>query len=685
MTYRILVLLFILFNQIILPQGYICAVGGGSENYNSWSDAPYRWIVEKSDSGKIIILSYSTDNTSWLPNYFLSLGASEAYNKAITSKTIADLQSTYDELKTAKAVFLRGGDQLRYINYWKGTKTEQAITELYNEGKVIAGTSAGAMVLGNFDFSARYGSITSKTALSDPLSNALDIEKNFINLQPNLLFDTHFIERGRFGRLISMIIKLKHESNVDLLGVGIDDATALCIEPNGIATVMGSGAVSFFYSDSLTSYFASTFDSEYGISQLKCDQLTANWKFNIPSRTIEYIPPSARHIEQQNQPRTVNNNILSNSSNSFSNLINSFYTLLSNSNGYKSVLLTHPGYVLKLDSLLTYLNNSSLPYELIPVSSTTINDSMFSQKLLEASIVMILGDSTSKLEALTDTSNLLGATLKNKIEDVQLTSFLFFNQAVKMQGEFYVDNTDSDALASYRGKMTLKKGLGIVKSSIIQVNPFESDDYIENRVSALLWGMMRNNSLYGVYSNPYDNYFYQVLTEGLSTLYDNLLLAIDATGTTYVDSSVFRASSSIGPRQVVAMNNLRYNITSSNGVYYSFPMKQLAIYPNVKSEPTEVPNTLSLTNYPNPFNSSTKLNFYLPSDGEVNVVIYDLLGRSKKIINSVFYKSGTHEIELDFNSEKNFFSSGIYFVKIDLKKKLTSQILTGMKKVIYLK
>ncbi|MDP3830898.1 MAG: T9SS type A sorting domain-containing protein, partial [Ignavibacteriaceae bacterium] len=345
----------------------------------------------------------------------------------------------------------------------------------------------------------------------------------------------------------------------------------------------------------------------------------------------------------------------------------------------------HPGYVLKLDSLLTYLNNSSLTYELIPVSSTTINDSMFSQKLLEASIVMILGDSTSKLEALTDTSNLLGATLKNKIEDVQLTSFLFFNQAVKMQGEFYVDNTDSDALASYRGKMTLKKGLGIVKSSIIQVNPFESDDYIENRVSALLWGMMRNNSLYGVYSNPYDNYFYQVLTDGLSTLYDNLLLAIDATGTTYVDSSVFRASSSIGPRQVVAMNNLRYNITSSNGVYYSFPMKQLAIYPNVKSEPTEVPNTLSLTNYPNPFNGSTKLNFYLPSDGEVNVVIYDLLGRSKKIINSVFYKSGTHEIELDFNSEKNFFSSGIYFVKIDLKKKLTSQILTGMKKVIYLK
>jgi len=110
----------------IHAQGYLCAVGGGSEDYNDWSDAPYGWTVQKADSGKIIIIS-DADASTWLPNYFLYLGTSEAYNKKIDSRAIADLQSTYDELVTADGIFIRGGDQWDYINLWKGTKTEEAI------------------------------------------------------------------------------------------------------------------------------------------------------------------------------------------------------------------------------------------------------------------------------------------------------------------------------------------------------------------------------------------------------------------------------------------------------------------------------------------------------------------------------------------------------------------------------
>ena len=135
-------------NLSLFAQGYICAVGGGSENYNDWSDAPYGWIVEKSDSGKIIILGVSSSVTSWLPNYFMALGADTAYNKVISSTSQANLQATYDELITAKAIFIRGGDQWDYINLWKGTKTDSAIQYVFNNGGVVAGTSAGAAVLG---------------------------------------------------------------------------------------------------------------------------------------------------------------------------------------------------------------------------------------------------------------------------------------------------------------------------------------------------------------------------------------------------------------------------------------------------------------------------------------------------------------------------------------------------------
>ena len=54
------------FTFNLYAQGYICAVGGGSEDYNNWSDAPYSWVVQKSDSGKIIILGVSSV-TEWLP------------------------------------------------------------------------------------------------------------------------------------------------------------------------------------------------------------------------------------------------------------------------------------------------------------------------------------------------------------------------------------------------------------------------------------------------------------------------------------------------------------------------------------------------------------------------------------------------------------------------------------------
>ncbi|MBZ0201128.1 MAG: Type 1 glutamine amidotransferase-like domain-containing protein, partial [Ignavibacteriaceae bacterium] len=156
-------------------QGFICAVGGGSEDYGSWSDDPYGWIVDKGDSGRVVILYYG-DATNWLPNYFVSLGASNAYNKKISTREDADLQATYDELITAKIIFLKGGDQWQYVKLWKGTKTEDAIRYVFENGGVVAGTSAGAMILGDVCFSAQYSSPDSRTALLNPASSSLSLD-----------------------------------------------------------------------------------------------------------------------------------------------------------------------------------------------------------------------------------------------------------------------------------------------------------------------------------------------------------------------------------------------------------------------------------------------------------------------------------------------------------------------------
>ncbi len=293
-----LVLLFTVFltNYLTInAQGYVCAVGGGSENYNDWSDAPYSWIVEKSGHGKVIILGVS-DASSWLPNYFLSFGASSAYNKKIDSRALADQQSTYDELITANAIFISGGNQWNYVNYWKGTKTEAAIRYVYQNGGVVAGTSAGAMVIGEIVFTAQSGSIESKSALMGPLGNSVALDDNFLNIIHKVLFDTHFIERGRFGRLMAMLYKYYNQTSIAITGVGIDDKTAICIDNNLIGTVLGSGAVAIFRKDE-RSVFTEYAGNQYTIENLLCHQLTDGWKYNFSTNEIEFIPSTAKHVD----------------------------------------------------------------------------------------------------------------------------------------------------------------------------------------------------------------------------------------------------------------------------------------------------------------------------------------------------------------------------------------------------
>ncbi|MBK9331911.1 MAG: T9SS type A sorting domain-containing protein [Ignavibacteria bacterium] len=76
-----------------------------------------------------------------------------------------------------------------------------------------------------------------------------------------------------------------------------------------------------------------------------------------------------------------------------------------------------------------------------------------------------------------------------------------------------------------------------------------------------------------------------------------------------------------------------------------------------------IPTEYSLSqNYPNPFNPSTKINFSLPEDGKIKLIVYDILGREvKRLINSEFRSAGRYTVE--FNGAG--LSSGVYFYKLE--------------------
>ncbi|HSW56424.1 MAG TPA: T9SS type A sorting domain-containing protein [Ignavibacteriaceae bacterium] len=660
---KALLLILVAFTFRLYSQGYVCAIGGGSEGYNSWSDAPYSWIVEKSDSGKIIILGTNAA-TNWLPNYFISFGADTAYNKTINSRAAANLQETYDELITAKAIFIRGGDQWNYISLWKGTKLDSAINFVFNSGGVIAGTSAGQAVLGEVDFSAQNGTVYPDESLLNPFNTYMRFEDNFLNLVPNVLFDSHFIERGRHGRLIAMLYNRYFQTGRELIGIGVDDRTAFCISPDAIGEVMGSGAATIFTIDNET-LFEPINAGNYTIESLKCEQLTKGWKYDLNSRQISYIPPSAKEVDTRREwELPLTDFWLTGSENISQHLQTNFSDFVANVNNEKFIVISHPGFSSQLTPITNYLSQHSLNYEVVYLNSSNLNDPTTAQVITSATNFVFTGDSLNILALLKDISTLAGQAFREKAVFFK-TPIFFFGKAGKIAGQFYTDNLYTDEYAAYRGKMTNNIGLNLFVDMLFEPSLFDDSDYYENRMSSVLWGMMRNRKRFGIYLHGNAMAAFnsdQKSVKGYGTMPP---IYIDASQTSWVDSSTFIGSGGVGPRQVVAMNDLRYSITTYDDNGYSIPEGRFESSLSVDDEANEFPYDYILyQNYPNPFNPTTSIQYAVSSRQFVSLIIYDILGNKIKTLVNEEKPAGTYEVIFDASQ----LTSGIYFYRLSTEK-----------------
>ena len=666
-----LILVYLVINISLFAQGYICAVGGGSEDYGDWSDAPYSWVVQKSDSGKIIILGVSTA-TEWLPTYFMSFGADTAYNKTISTIAAANLQETYNELITAKAIFIRGGDQWDYIRLWKGTKVDSAINFVFQNGGVIAGTSAGAAVLGDVDFSAQSGSAYPDEALQNPFYSRMKFENNFLNLIPNVLFDTHFTERARHGRLIAMIYNQHYSSSRDLIGAGIDDRTAICISPNGVGEVMGSGAVSIFYEDDLTNYAPIT-NGKYTIENMRSHLLTKGWKYDFISNDISFIPESAKDVDPNRLWFYPQTSFYLTGSNNLASHLNNLTSFLSENNSSNVLVISHPGFSGSITTITDFLSSINVTFDVLNITTSNLNDATDAGKVNQATCFIFAGDSLNVLSYLNQPIGLLNAAFYNSL--AMNTPVFFFGNTGKISGYHFVGNTDTDLYAGYRGKMTIHEGLFIFPELIFQPLLFDNSDFYENRISSVLWGMMRNRKRIGIYLNGNDIVKVKSLENSISGNVQTPYILVDARETTKVDSSTYRASGSSGPRQIVAMNDVRFSVTN-------YPEIKYLIESGVFDKLSAVEDNLNVTspndfvlyqNYPNPFNPNTTISFSIPDltsssplrkgrneVGFITLAIYDILGN--KIITLLNEEIIPGYYEVPFNGSN--LSSGIYFYKL---------------------
>lgn len=149
-------------------------------------------------------------------------------------------------LDGATAIWFTGGDQSRLTAALKGTPVEAKMHELYRSGAVIGGTSAGAAVMSAVMLTGNElhpgGEDRPDSTLSYATIAREDIETvpgfGFVE---NAVVDQHFLRRKRMNRLLSVV--LEHPT---LLGVGIDESTAVEVDPDGSWHVLGNSAALVF-------------------------------------------------------------------------------------------------------------------------------------------------------------------------------------------------------------------------------------------------------------------------------------------------------------------------------------------------------------------------------------------------------------------------------------------------------
>jgi cyanophycinase len=217
-------------------------MGGGTD-----VDAAFQWMINKSGGGDFVIIR-ATGTEAYNP-YIYGLGTVDSVATIITkNRAAASDPFVIEKIRNAEALFIAGGDQNDYVTNWKGTPVEDAIHYLVSRNVPIGGTSAGLAILGEFVFTAANNTVDSPTALSNPYGKRIALDRDFLSL-PNMggiITDSHFVTRDRMGRLVTFLARLNQDDWASQAkGIGIDEETALLVEPNGSVTRVGNGAAYF--------------------------------------------------------------------------------------------------------------------------------------------------------------------------------------------------------------------------------------------------------------------------------------------------------------------------------------------------------------------------------------------------------------------------------------------------------
>ncbi|MFN0031735.1 MAG: cyanophycinase [Flavobacteriales bacterium] len=233
-----------------IPKGRLIAIGGaedkGTENEGAYTQKNnlhffelgiLKRVVQEiggSDKHILVITTASSIPNEVSENYmhaFGKLGCTHVEHLSIRNRDDARKQEYIDKVRGCDGIMFSGGDQLRLTTIFGGTEFLEIVQKGYwDEGLVIAGTSAGAMAMSNTmiyqgksDLAHLKGEVKITTGLA---------------FMPDVIIDSHFDKRGRFNRLAQAVA-----SNPSCTGIGLGEDTGVIVTDGNHLEVIGSGAV----------------------------------------------------------------------------------------------------------------------------------------------------------------------------------------------------------------------------------------------------------------------------------------------------------------------------------------------------------------------------------------------------------------------------------------------------------
>ncbi|MBC8345609.1 MAG: cyanophycinase [Candidatus Marinimicrobia bacterium] len=216
-----------------IDRGYIIPIGGAERKRRDPVILEKFVEISGGKNATIVVIPTATkveENGQRYVDVFTDMGVGKVHCLNITHRRDCNRDDYLSNLEEATGIFITGGNQLRLSTILGGTPIAQLIRRLNADGVHVAGTSAGAAIMPEHMISGgRSGSTPTPRSVS--LSPGL-------GLTNSIVVDQHFRQRDRLGRILAAIAYSPF-----LTGVGIDENTAIFINPNNSFEVVGRGGV----------------------------------------------------------------------------------------------------------------------------------------------------------------------------------------------------------------------------------------------------------------------------------------------------------------------------------------------------------------------------------------------------------------------------------------------------------